>query len=359
MSKIMCDVCGTVFQDTAGNCPICGWIPPSRRHAASEQAPDDFDFEDIPVPTKAAKAAHAQENSVPGKVKLLFSDFQDMMGKLRKDSMEASVSADVADQFSSPLVISLLIVIVLLLLSTSYLFFRYYLPNRVAAPEVTAPTVIYDTEPTTEETTIPQIPCTGLVLTSDPAELSSKGQNWLIHVKVMPEDTTDQVMFISEDVNVATVSADGRVTAVGEGTTSIVITCGSQLIRSKITVDYNLEPTQVPATMQTVPKPEITESTTEATTAPTTAATEPEPTTAETKPGIKLKLKRHDISLTRGYNFTLLLDCDLSSDEVTWKSEWPGIARVENGTVYAISSGNTTVTVTYGDQTDKCIVRVR
>lgn len=359
MSKIMCDVCGTVFQDTAGNCPICGWIPPSRRRAATEQAADDFDFEDIPVPTKASKAAHAGEAGAPGKVKLLFSDFQDMMGKLRRDGEEAMVSADVAGQFSSPLVISLLIIIVLLLLSTSYLFFRYYLPNRGTAPEVAAPTVTYDTQPTAEESTVPQIPCTGLVLTSDPAQLSSKGQNWLIHVKVMPEDTTDPVMFISEDVNVATVSADGRVTAVGEGTTSIVITCGSQLIRSKITVDYSTDPTDVPATMQTVPKPEVTEPSTEPTTAPTTAATEPEPTTAETRPGVKLKLKRHDISLTRGYNFNLLLDGDLSADEVTWKSEWPGIARVENGTVYAISSGNTTITVTYGDQTDKCIVRVR
>ena len=27
MSKITCEVCGTVFPDTASNCPICGWSP--------------------------------------------------------------------------------------------------------------------------------------------------------------------------------------------------------------------------------------------------------------------------------------------------------------------------------------------
>lgn len=359
MSKIMCDVCGTVFQDTAGNCPICGWIPPNRRFASQETVNDDFDFEDIPIPSKASKAVHAEEEGVPGKVKLLFADFQEMMGKLRKDGMETAVSADVAGQFSSPLVISLLIIIVLLLFSTGYLFFRYYLPNRAGASEVTAPTVTYETQTTTEESTQLLIPCTSLVLTSDPAKLSSKGQNWLIHVKVMPEDTTDPVMFISEDVNVATVSADGRVTAVGEGTTSVVITCGSQLIRSKITVDYSLEPDPVTATLETVPKPENTTSDTEVTTAPTTQATEPTQTTSETKPGIKLKLKRHDVSMNKGYNITLALDCDLTADEVTWQSDNPWVARVENGQVFAVASGTANITITYGDQTDKCIVRVR
>lgn len=363
MSKIMCDVCGTVFQDTTGNCPICGWIPPRFREK-EEQANDDFVFEDFPMTGKPTKAQmHSDGES---RVKLLFSDFQEMMGKLRReDGAVQSAASDIAGQFNSPLVISLVVVIVLLLLSTGYLFFRYYLPNRPGKAPETAPTVIYDTEPTTEEiTTVPNVPCTGLVLTSGTAELSSKGQFFMIHVRVMPEDSTDAVSFISEDNSVATVSSDGKVTAVGEGETTIVITCGSQLIRSKVIVDYSAEATEVPATLVTIvpaeteapagtEEPEKTEIPAE--------TEEPEATTpAETKPGIKLRLKRHDVSTNKGYNIQLLLDCNLTAEEVTWTSDNPNIARVDKeGRVYALASGNVYITITYGDQTDKCIVRVR
>ena len=42
MSKITCEVCGTVFPDTASNCPICGWSPTGAEPKA-EANMGDFD----------------------------------------------------------------------------------------------------------------------------------------------------------------------------------------------------------------------------------------------------------------------------------------------------------------------------
>ena len=161
---------------------------------------------------------------------------------------------------------------------------------------------------------------------------------WLLHVVVMPEDTTDEVTYLSEDETIVTVNADGRLTAVGEGTTNIVVTCGSQQIKCPVTVAY--APTTEPET----------------TAAPTEEETEPETEPSNTT----LKLKKTDIQFGRlGVYTTLELDCDLDPNEVEWFTSNSSVALVRNGVVTAMGPGIAKITAKYDGQEVTCIVRCK
>ena len=159
---------------------------------------------------------------------------------------------------------------------------------------------------------------------------------------VIPENTTDELMFTSGDESIATVDANGRITAVSEGKTVIYITCGEKQLTCPVTCQFEQE--TEPSTEATV-----------AAQAETAAQTEP----VETKPQVELKLDRTDMRLQVGYSTQLkLVDCgDLKPEDVEWSVEHGYIAKVENGYVTAIQSGTTEITAKYGDQTVKCIVR--
>jgi hypothetical protein len=174
------------------------------------------------------------------------------------------------------------------------------------------------------------------------AELNAEGQQFLLHVKALPENTTDQILYTSGDESIATVTADGKITAVSEGETVIHISCGEYYIGCPVIVKYVEE---------TVPP------TTEAIVEETVPATEAAP-----DPGIRtdvvLKLKKTDIRLGVYYQFQLELDCDLQPEEVTWSSEHEHIAKVdEKGNVTAVKQGTTSIIAKYGDQEVQCIVR--
>jgi len=230
--------------------------------------------------------------------------------------------------------------------AAAFLFFRFYLPNaRVDAPH-TEPTVL-ESEPTGESTE-PEIPCQSLTLTSGVTELNRKGQLWLLHVTVLPEDTTDPLVFYSEDESVVTVTEGGRLEAIGEGETYVYIACGDKELRCTVVVRYEEEQTQ--PTEQTLPE---------------TVELPPEGTVQsvdvpETLPpaDIVLKLKDSDRSSNKkGVSFDLQLDCDLKPEDVTWLTLDSRVAIVRNGTVTTIGPGSTKIIAQYKGQQAECIIR--
>jgi hypothetical protein len=251
---------------------------------------------------------------------------------------------------SAALVVLLVVVIMLLLAAIGFVFFRFFLPAVQGNAPTEAPTESIVTEaPETEETTIPTIPCTDLILNEAPRSLSKEGQFYLLNVKVLPADTTDELKFVSADESVATVTNNGRIVAVGEGETTIYITCGKMQINCPVIIKYEAE--TEPATDPTL---EVTEAVTE-------ALEETEPSEAQTEDGgIQLKLKHTDRSIAVGYGFTLELDCDLDPSQVEWSVEHGHIASVnEKGFVMAKAAGTTAVIVKYGDQEVQCIIRCK
>jgi hypothetical protein len=225
-----------------------------------------------------------------------------------------------------------------------------------------------------ETTTEPTIPCTSLVLTSGVTELTREGQYWLLHVTVLPEDTTDTLIFVSEDESVVTVNEHGRLTAVGEGETTVYIACGDKQIKCKVVVAFKEEETKPSEEAQGL-EPDSVEHETlpeglEAVTEPTEAEnTEAEKKSEQTEPteeakeeasegGIVLKLEKSDVSSTvKGVSFELKLACDLKPEDVTWLTMDSKIAIVKNGVVTTIGPGQTKIVAQYEDQQVECIVR--
>lgn len=363
MSKIICDICGTSYPDTADFCPICG----CSKDAAGSILDEDF--------LEQSADETVLEQDLPRKRKEIF-DYDEV----NSDSGGGQVTyaetdydeeeLDEEDEEPRPntfLVIILTVVIALLLMAAGFIFVRYFLPNMGGKSDAAVQTT-QATEAATAETTEPGIPCQELyIISGKTIELNKEGQMFLLHVKASPENTTDKILFASGDESVATVTEDGKVTAVSEGETIITISCGVSTMECPVTVKYIEETvpptTEAPETLAT----EATEGAAEPQNAETEAPAAAEPTEAATTPSapaqtnlknVTLKLKKTDIRLGVYYEYKLLLDCGLEQNEVQWTSEHPYIASVdENGVVKAIKSGTTAITATYGDQKVQCIVR--
>ena len=354
MNKIICDICGTSYPDTADCCPICGC---SRDAAASilggdllEQAEDE-NVQDYPKKRKEI-FDYDEVNSEPEEESVTYAQTDYDRDEDQEEEEEPRQNTLV--------IIVLTVLIALLLMAAGFIFVRYFLPNLGGKVD-SAPQTTQDTELSSTETTLLSIPCQELyIISGKTVELNEEGQMFLLHVKASPDNTTDKILFTSGDESVATVTEDGKITAVSEGETVITISCGVSVMECPVTVKYVEETTAATVeVMETVGEtaPEEANDATEAKT-DTAAATEATAAAQTNLKNVTLKLKKTDIRLGVYYEYKLLLDCDLEQNEVQWSSEHPYIASVdENGVVKAIKAGTTAITATYGDQKVQCIVR--
>lgn len=234
MKKIICDICGTTYPDTAQQCPICGYANNPAQQMGGEQ------------PVESSRKYVGSSERVRGG---RFSE-ANVRKRNRQTSQNRIQEQEEADDYfeqedvpsqSNPILVSLLvIVIVALLVVTGIIFFRYYLPNNL--PEATTESTEESTL-STGESTVPTVPCTALAITDGAVavELKNAGDKHLVNVMVLPADTTDELVYTSSNEAVATVNSEGRVTAVGEGEAVITVSCGSQSITCTVTCDFTTE----------------------------------------------------------------------------------------------------------------------
>ena len=78
-------------------------------------------------------------------------------------------------------------------------------------------------------------PCTGITLDRDTLTIA-RGETATLSATVEPADTTNTIVWSSENDNIATVE-NGVVTAVGQGETTITATCGNQTASCKVIVN--------------------------------------------------------------------------------------------------------------------------
>lgn len=331
MSKVICDICGTSYPETAEQCPICG----STREAVEETDSDVIIPVEVPRRSSdtRSKGGRFSTSNVrkrnQGNVKYTAPVNDDAPeDEYEDDDVYRGYEEHSDEQQANPfLVVLLILVIAALLVATGYIFVRYFLPNMQDNPEITTVTTeSTEAEPSTDDTTEElQIPCTSLVLTSGgTVELNKEGANWLLNVITLPEDTTDQLTYASSDETVATVSESGRITAVSEGEAVITISCGEKKMECTVICRFG-EDTSTEGTEEATEGTEETEAPTET-----------------TKPllDITLKLNLTDLTLSFvGDTYTLKVNSELSAEDVTWTSEDPEIATVENGAVVAVKRG--------------------
>lgn len=219
-------------------------------------------------------------------------------------------------------------------------------PNAVPSDPVVEPTPITSqppvpvvTSPVAELTTP-----TGFKLNRKDFTLDHAGETFQMKVTYTPENARGDVAWKSSNPNVASVSWNGVVTAVSQGTVTLTATVAGVGDQTCI-VRCNFKDT----------------SGTAATAAP--AATQAPANSGGSSSASGLKLSRDDITLKLSHPETgrpesWRLTVSGTSSAVTWASSNTGVATVSSdGTVTAVSSGTTNVTATVDGVTLKCIVR--
>lgn len=406
MSKIICDICGTTYPESADQCPICGCTKEMlEQFLADEMLQKEAAPAPAPAPVPEQAAVDANDVDLP----------QDDAEPMDDEYSEDFEDEEEEESRSNVFLIALLVVVIVALLAvTGFIFVKYFLPNM--GGETVPPTT--QAVPTTEalptETTVPTIPCESLVLTSGgTVELTKPGQNWLLNVMVLPEDTTDRLTYATSNPAVAVVNEDGRVTAVGEGEAVITISCGDEFVECVIicafvqetepveTEPVETEPTKDPNETEEDPiDPDATEpedpsqSTEPAETEPAgtepaetdpaetepaetepaetepaetePAETEPAETEpAETEPqptkpadGIVLTLSHTDLTFrVPGVWFQLKVTEGLDVKDVQWITTDSSVASVYNGMVTVMGPGTCTIIAKYQGQEVRCVVR--
>ena len=369
MNEVICEFCGTVYSEFEEKCPVCG-------------ASRGLDFEEDPTAQEEdflqdmEALCQSQEEQIPPEPvkrnKQIFDfdqyeddDEEEEDGEDHYDDNQDPEDEDYGRYSEQPrtnmvLVVVLVIVIALLLLAVGFLFFRFLLPN-LGKKEENLPTLAatepVQTQPSVLETTEPTIPCTDLSIPGGEIVLVSQGYHHLLNVRVYPEDTTDVLTFVSADENIATVNNDGKITAQGEGETTITITCGKISMRCKVLVDYSLatEPTEA----ETLPLEEGPDETASAGAEGTdkSETVQTEETAAPTEKS-KLKLKKTDITLFARYaSYTVEMDCDILPDQMDWITMDSSICIVIDGVVTATGPGSTRIIGTYNGESVECVVR--
>lgn len=324
MSKIVCDVCGTSYPETATQCPICGCVRPVD---ARTVAGDTNEQETAPASTytyvkggRFSKANVKKRNS--GKQKIAAEPvFRPEEGEPEKTKGEVGLIITVC---------TLLLAIIAVVIYIAMHFFapgsQNQKPNSGTAPD-TAVTTTEATQQTTEATVI-EIPCEDIVISKTIVDFDKVGAGYLLNVTTNPADTTDAVQFRSSDEAVATVSDDGKITAVGPGEATVTITCGTATAECQVICNIETEPSE----------------TTEPTEDPSVSVDD-------------FKLNRDDFTLNSKGATWKIYDGDIPVKQITWTSDDEKVATIKDGVVTAVGFGVTKVHAEYSGTKLSCTVR--
>ena len=311
MNKVVCNLCGTTYPDNAAQCPICGYAR-SAESSSSSSAGGSYTYVKGGRFSKANvkkrnKAAGAAKEAVPS--------------KQSKSSPKSGAGLTVV-------VIILLLAIVAVL---GYVALRFFVPNSflfeglegLKGPSSSLQEETNTTPPETEEIveTEPDLSCTSVTVTNAQLQFFLAGAEAKLAVTVAPANTPDLLTFSSSNFEVATVSEDGVVTAVGNGSAVITITCGEASAECLVICE--------------IPEPE-------------------EETVVEE--GIALVLNRKEITFNAEGESWILYDGEIPVTDIVWSSDDSTVAAIENGKVVAIGNGSTTVYAAYNNETVSCLI---
>ena len=333
MSKIICDVCGTSYPDTATQCPICGCVRSADVEAVigGQDAPQSesrgtytyvkggrFSKANVkkrnsgkPVATASAPAKPAAPAKAPVKEPV-------MAAAPEMEEVDVPVkSAPSAPKQKSNL--GLIIVIIVLLLAIvavlSYIALRFVVPGVFGTDSGSDYVSSLATDPTeTLEPENVEIACTAIELSDIEVVLVEEGEIYQLAVIPTPLNTTDEITFVSENEEVATVDVDGVITAIAEGDTTIVVTCGEKVVRCAVLCTFVNNITD------------------------------------------ELVLDAEEHTFTAKGEPWVCYTGTINVDEITWTSDDTNVATIEKGVVTAVGAGTTNIRAKYGEQEVSCAI---
>ncbi len=285
MSKIICDVCGTSFPEESSQCPVCGCIP----LADAQRVADEVTTEEETAGYTQVRGGRYAQNNVR-----------------KRERSSASRPFSREDKPDKILLITAAILLLIIIIAVIVIAVEIFTPD---APEPTTPS----TEPSSPS--VSYIDCTGLTLNINSIAFEEAGATKTLIATATPADTDDIIVFRSENTAVATVSETGVITAVAEGATKIIITCGDVVRECMIICDF------------------------------------PDPMLGT------ISFNTNDFTLAfMGAKHTLY-NGDVDVSFIRWRSDNEAIATIKDGVVEAVGGGTTIVYAEYGDQIISCIVR--
>lgn len=362
MNKVICDVCGTDYPETAAQCPICGCArgdagQTSAGNASEEEARSytyvkggRFSKSNVRKRLKAqAKQAAMREEEEQRRP--VDEDPKD--GDRFDDHDEDDLEDDDLEVVSNKGLIAIVILLLLAIIAvSSYIAVTFFggdeQPQNTRPQQTTEATLPQETEPSESEPVVLGTPCTKLVLNDLSIELIKYKASWELDFAVEPADTTDTVLFTSSDPSVVTVDDDGVIMGVGNGEATVTVSCGEFQAECKVVCKLQDLPTDPTGETSDDPADETTD-----------APTEPSETEPVEDPGLELKVNGKDPKYTYGdkpnsADVSLVIDdewrCVLSvegADSVEWTSADGDIATVDDdGRIVAKAKGKTTLTAT-------------
>ena len=332
MSKIICDICGTSYPETAKQCPVCGCVRPG----------------DV---QRVTNEINADENGASGYTYVKGGRFSKSNVKKRNKTSggnsvarpaPAENAGDKEPRNSRGLVIAAIVLLLAIIGVVIYIAVGFFGPI--------AGTGNNPADATTDSQV--DLSCKGITLDTDMVILSKAGDAHLLSYKLQPANTKDPVTFTSVNPEIATVNENGSITAVADGETKVIIKCGNAEEFCIVYCQFEEEPTAPTATTET----DATGTTD--TTAPTDA-TDATATTAPTVAGTDIRLNRNDITLQYQGEKWELYSGSVPKDKVTFTSENESVVTFQDGWVTAVGGSTEPVKVhaEYAGQKVTCLIR--
>lgn len=331
MSKIICEICGTVYPDNATMCPICGYprnvgdSPEAAEAEASANRGSDrvkggrFSNSNVKKRNQAPIQEDAPKSRRASKAD---PDEQPKPKKKKKKSSD-----------NRGLVITVIVLLIAVICVGAYIGIRFF-RGADAYKEASQAT-----EPSTEATETvsadTSVACTDIQINdidlTEGVEFLGMGRAWRMNVTLVPENTTDEITYTSSDENVAVVSLNEdrvEILSVGPGTATITINCGAVTKSFPVACNFDL---------------------------PTEETSEP---TEDTREEGALILDQTEVTLTaEGAAVTLSAGKGVDNTDAKWSSDDEDVATVdENGVVTAVGEGTAEITVELDGEEQTCTV---
>lgn len=208
--------------------------------------------------------------------------------------------------------------------------------------------------------------CTDLTLSQEAVTLEEKGGYFFLTVLAEPSDCTEPISYECSDEQVVTVSGNGSscmITAEGPGTAEVIVTCGEIVKVCEITCDFEEvvppEEEDVPADPDAEQDPDA-EREPDAEQDPEDEQNPEENQPAEPdQPAVQPSLSSVDFTLfTPGEQYTLLVNDAPAGAAITFTSSDSKVVTItEKGLVTAVGSGSSILTVKVNDITLTCVAR--
>ncbi len=315
MSKIICDLCGTAYPDTADQCPICGTAKTESSAAYSESA-----HSDSRTPVRGGRFSQSNVRKRTGETE---------SGTQR--STRRSAPQDTQGPASKRWVAVVVAIMVLVII-----FICAYI--AIKAIDIFNPSVNSNPSDSQSSSTEPvRVPCQSVTLSQSTLEFTAANGTILLEPILIPADTTDPVQFYSSNEAVVKVDSNGLVTPVANGEAVITVICGDTQAQCTVICNIGIIPTDPSGPSETQP---ITPPTTEAVQFMLNRAGF---TLSGYGSSHDLTNKSVDNVYNPGYKYVGPVD----KTEINWSSDDPTVATVKNGVVTAVGNGNTYIRAEY------------